>query len=148
MRSRSAGIPSETRYARAAVARRSPNARLYSAVPVSSQCPSIVTAQLVYRFSSAALSSRAFWPSRLRSLLSSSKKTGFSGELRFKSSSEADEIASFGTGSGGTTVGSGTGSGGVGGRFGVAVPVVGGGGIAGRTTGGVFFPHARVVITH
>src|SRR5206468_9677003 len=109
-------MPSDTRYARAATERRSPNARLYSAVPRSSQCPSIVTAQVEYFFNVAALSSSARCASDDRSLLSKSKKTGLSGELRFRSSSDADEIASSRTGSGGTTVGSATGSGGAGGR--------------------------------
>src|SRR3954471_7678343 len=134
-------MPSETRYARAAIARRSPNARLYSAVPRSSQCPSIVTAQLVYRFSSEALSSSAFWFAALSSLLSSSKNTGFSGEFLFRSSSDADEIASSRTGSFGTAIGSETGTGGAGGRAGVE-GVAGGGGGIGRATGGVFLPHA------
>src|SRR3954454_6202568 len=111
-------MPSDTRYARAAAARRSPNARLYSAVPRSSQCPSMVTAQVPYRFNSAALASSARWPSGLKSLLSNSKNTGFNGEFRFRSSSDAEEIASFGTGSGGTLVGSTAGFGGAGGRVG------------------------------
>src|SRR4051812_25705314 len=131
-------MPSDTRYARAAIARRSPKARLYSAVPRSSQCPSIVTDQLGYFFSSAALASSAFCEAALRSLLSSSKYTGISGEFLFKSSSDADEIASSRTGSGGTTVGSLTGSGGAGGRVGLVDAVTGGGGGIGRATGGAF----------
>src|SRR6266487_2131354 len=132
MRSRSAEIPRDTRYARAVTARRSPNARLYSAVPRSSQCPSIVTAQFVYLFSSPAFSSSVFCATGLNSSLSYSKKTGLSGEFLFRSSSDADVIASSRTGSGGTTVGSFTGSGGDGGRAAV-VEVEGGG--AGRRTG-------------
>ena len=50
------------------------------------------------------------------SLLSYSKNSGFNGELRLMSSSDADAIASSLTGSGGTMVGSATGSGGAGGR--------------------------------
>src|SRR5262249_49422436 len=99
-------------------------------------------------FSVAAFSSSARWPSRLKSLLSSSKNTGFSGELRFKSSRDAEEIASVGTGSAGTRIGSSTGCGGAGGLPpGSPVFVVGGGGV-GRATGGFFFPHAAVVSTH
>jgi hypothetical protein len=47
-------------------------------------------------------------------------------------------------GSAGMVTGSGTGSGGAGGRVGVepGVPVVAGGGVVGRATGGCFFPHA------
>src|SRR5262249_11728674 len=71
-----------------------------------------------------------------------SKKTGFSGEFLFRSSSEADEIASSRTGSGGTIVGSATGSGGAGGREDVPAEDVAGCGGAGRATGGGFFPHA------
>src|SRR5579862_6864865 len=129
-------MPSDTRYARAATARRSPNARLYSAAPRSSQCPSMVTVQVGYFFKMAAFALSTAWPSALMSLLSRSKKTGFIGELRFRSSSDADEIGSSWTGSGGTTAGSATGSGGAGGR--VAGVVDAGGGGVGRTTGGGF----------
>src|SRR5207253_5591987 len=72
------------------------------------------------------------------------KNTGASGEFLFRSSSEADEMASSRTGSGGTIVGSLTGSGGAGGRPGAAGAADGGGG-AGRATGGVFLPHAAVI---
>src|SRR5262245_1696037 len=75
---------------------------------------------------------------------SSSKITGFNGELRFKSSSDADEIRSSRTGSGGTMVGSLTGSGGAGGR--VLAAVFGGGGGAALTTGGCFLPHPAATI--
>src|SRR5262249_47620152 len=132
-------MPSATRYARAAAARRSPRARLYSAVPRSSQWPSTVTAQLAYFLSKPAFSSRTLWLVGPRSLLSSSKNTGFSGELRLRSSSDADEIESSGTGSGGTIVGSRTGSGGVGRGFDAGCVVAGGG--IGRATGGGFFLH-------
>src|SRR5436190_8292621 len=132
-------MPSDTRYVRAATARRSPNARLYSAVPRSSQWPSIVTAQLGYFLSTDALASSAAWPFASTSALSYSKKTGWSGELRFRSSSDAEAMRSSRAGSGGTTVGSAAGSGGAGGRCAGAV-VAGGGGI-GRATGGVFLPH-------
>src|SRR3954467_7939747 len=140
-------MPNEIRYARAAIARRSPKARLYSAVPRSSQWPSTVTAQLVYRFSSAAFSSSVFWFAALRSLLSSSKYTGFSGEFLFKSSSDADEIASSRTGSGGTATGSRTGSGGDGGRAGAVPGALAGGGGMGRARGGIFLWHAARVIS-
>src|SRR5712691_7964672 len=137
-------MPSDIRYARAAMARRSPNARLYSGVPRSSQWPSIVTYQLVYFFNAEAFAFRTAWPSALTSLLSSSKNTGLSGELRLRSSSEADAMVSSLTGSGGTTMGSATGSGGAGGRAAegaAAFAVVGGGG-AGRATGAFLPPHA------
>src|SRR5438132_10109171 len=127
-------MPTDTRYVRAATARRSPKARLYSAVPRSSQCPSIVTVQLGYFFRTAASASSAAWPAALTSALSSSKNNGLSGELRFRSSSEADAMASSRAGSGGTTVGSATGCGGAGGRVPGAVVVVGGG--CGRAMGG------------
>src|SRR5262245_46223060 len=108
----------------------------------------MVTAQLGYFFNVAAFSSRVFCASALRSLLSYSKNTGFSGELRLRSSSEAEAIASSRTGSGGTTVGSATGSGGAGGRELPLVDVVpGGGGGIGRATGGVFLPHAATLMT-
>src|SRR5262245_50667513 len=131
-------MPSDTRYARAATARRSPNARLYSAVPRSSQWPSIVTVQVALRLSSAAFSSSVFCPSPDSSSLSYSKKTGFSGEFLLISSSDTDDTSSGRTGSGGTTVGSGTGCGGAGGRvvaFVVAGVVDGG---VGRRTGALF----------
>src|SRR5438128_10811756 len=128
-------MPTDTRYVRAATARRSPKARLYSAVPRSSQCPSIVKVQLEYFFRTAASASSTAWPAALTSALSNSKNNGLSGELRFRSSSEADAMASSRAGSGGTTVGSATGCGGAGGRVPGAVDVVGGGG-CGRAIGG------------
>src|SRR5262245_46124828 len=109
-------MPSAIRYARALTARRSPNARLYSAVPRSSQWPSIVTAQLPYFLSSEAFSFSVCWASVDSSSLSYSKKTGLSGEFLFRSSSDAAAMASSRTGSGGTEVGSATGGGGGGGR--------------------------------
>src|SRR5262245_59425742 len=143
-------MPSDTRYARAAPARRSPNARLYSAVPRSSQWPSTVTIQLEYFFMSAAASSSVLCPSRLKSALSSSKNTGFNGELRLRSSSDAAEILPVGTGTAGTLRGGATGSGGAGGRLGSPPPpaAVGGGGGIGRATGGVFLPQATAATTH
>src|SRR5262245_10857905 len=120
-------MPSDTRYSRAASARRSPNARLYSAVPRSSQCPSMVMIQAPYFLSTSALELRTDWPSDVTSELSYAKNTGRNGESRFRSSSDFDPIASSATGSAGTTVGSATGSGGAGGR-GAAEPVEAGGG--------------------
>src|SRR5262245_36057261 len=96
-------------------------------------------AQVEYFFSSAALASRTERPSSVISLLSYSKNSGFSGEVRLMSSSYPDSMLSSLTGSGGTIVGSATGSGGDGGRD--ADPVVPGGG-AGRGTGAFFPPHA------
>src|SRR5205823_14745485 len=55
---RSAATPRETRYSRAAPARRSPRARLYSAVPRSSQYPSIRTSMWGFALSHSALASR------------------------------------------------------------------------------------------
>src|SRR5438093_7123665 len=143
MRSRSAEIPRDTRYARAVTARRSPNARLYSAVPRSSQCPSMVTAQVGYFFSTAAFSSSVFCAAPESWLLSNSNITGFSSELRLRSSSDADAIVSSRTGSDGTMVGSLTGSGGDGGR---PVGEDGGGGI-GRATGPGFLWQAATLIS-
>src|SRR5260370_21901593 len=130
------------RYARAATARRSPRARLYSAVPRSSQCPSIVMVQLAYFFNSAAFALSVVCPCALTSLLSSSKNSGCSGELRLMSSSEAERMASSFTGSGGTIDGSATGSGGAGGRVVELPPVAEGGGGTGRTFGAVVLLHA------
>jgi hypothetical protein len=56
-------------------------------------------------------------------------------------------MESFGTGSGGTIVGSATGSGGAGGRVGEVEAVFSGGG-AGLVIGGAFFPHAAAVSPH
>ena len=63
-----AGTPSETRYDWAVTARRSPSARLYSAVPRSSVCPSIVTVQLAYLRSNSAVSSSVARASGVSSL--------------------------------------------------------------------------------
>src|SRR5581483_8118598 len=60
----------------AALARRSPSARLYSLVPRSSQWPSIST-RLSFDFSHAALASRVFASLGRMSYLSKSKKTSF-----------------------------------------------------------------------
>src|SRR5439155_23880121 len=98
-------------------------------------------------FNVAALSSSARCASDDRSLLSKSKKTGLSGELRFRSSSDADEIASSRTGSGGTTVGSATGSGGAGGREAGVVVLGGAGGGIGRAIGVCFLAHAATLKT-
>src|SRR3954464_8417715 len=102
----------------------------------------MVTVQPGYCFSTPALSLSARCASDVRSLLSYSKNAGLSGEFLFKSSSDAAEIASSRTGSGGTIVGSATGSGGAGGWFGA---VLGGGGGIGRVTGAVFLPQAAAL---
>src|SRR4030095_4563856 len=78
----------DARYALTALARRSPSARLYSAVPRSSQCPSTVIAHVEYFFSTSASAVATARPVSSSSALSSGKKIGFSGELRFKSSSD------------------------------------------------------------
>src|SRR5262245_50775840 len=87
------------------------------------------------------------WPSADRSLLSRSKKTGLSGELRFRSSSEADETDSSRTGSGGTIAASRTASGGAVGRAPVSFPADGGGGAVGLAIGGFFLQSAAVITT-
>src|SRR5580693_8745975 len=104
----------------------------------------MVITQDVFRFSVAASSSSAARAATVRSLLSYSKNAGLSGELRLRSSSAADEMASALTGSCGTTVGSATGSGGAGGRAavdGADAAATGGGGM-GRATGGLLPPQA------
>ena len=68
-----------------------PSARLYSAVPRSSQCPSIVITHDLYFFITSALPSRIFCASPEISELSKPKNTGLSGEFLLISSSEADE---------------------------------------------------------
>src|SRR5262249_11738528 len=127
-------------------ARRSPNARLYSALPRSSQWPSIVTAQVGFCFIVPAFSCSTACACSVISELSYSKNTGLSGELLFRSSSEADRTLGSRTGSGGTVTGSRTGSGGSGGRVMVdgtpaAAPVGAGGGFT-FATGGGFRPQA------
>src|SRR5437899_1435664 len=105
----------------------------------------MVTVQLGYRFRTVAFSVNAVCAGVSSSALSRAKNTGLSGELRLRSSSDADEMESLGTGSGGTTVGSATGSGGAGGRAAAVDAAAGGGGGAGLVRGGVFFPHAAAV---
>src|SRR5688572_6900986 len=80
-------MPSETRNVFTAIARRSPSARLYSAVPRSSQCPSMVTTHFAFFFRISALAEIVSRPASSTSELSRVKKTGFRGELRFRSSS-------------------------------------------------------------
>src|SRR5579862_8165828 len=75
---RSAGTPNCTRKSLAAVERRSPNARLYSADPRSSQWPSTTTEKFgscwKICFNKAASLVRASRPSDRISLMSKSKK--------------------------------------------------------------------------
>src|SRR5688572_28810766 len=99
---RSGGTPSDTRNVLTAMARRSPRARLYSGVPRSSQCPSMVTTQLEYFFSTSAFSAAVARPASSSSALSTPKNTGFSGELRLRSSSVRLEIPSSASGCCGT----------------------------------------------
>src|SRR5580692_2415284 len=100
--------------------------------------------QLGYFFRTAALASRTPGASPAISLLSYSKNTGLSGELRLMSSSVADAMRSSRSGSGGTMVGSATGSGGAGGRAADdGVEGAGAGGGIARATGGFFLPHAE-----
>src|SRR5262245_1619672 len=64
--SRPAGTPRLTRYSLTALARRDPSARLYSALPRESQCPSTLTCVLVHFFiQSAFLCSAPFASSRI-----------------------------------------------------------------------------------
>src|SRR3982751_1123620 len=134
-------MPSDTRYCRTDRARRSPSARLYSAVPRSSQCPSTETIQVGCCFIVSAFLASTAWPSLLISALSNSKNTGARMPVLLISSSEPmsalDTEGSGGTATGGASV---TGSGGAGGRL--AVMSSGGGGGVGRAIGGVFFFHA------
>ena len=82
---RFAGTPWLTRYAFTASARRVPRARLYSALPRESQCPSTLICVLVHRFSqSAFLWSGALASSRIVDS-SRSKKTSPSGRSLFSS---------------------------------------------------------------
>src|SRR5262245_8358471 len=143
---RSPGMPRETRYVFTVTARRSPSAKLYSAVPRSSQCPSIVITHEGYLRNVAALLCTTAWASLSSSALSRPKKAGLNGEFRFRSSSERPPIESSPIGSGGT------------GRFsspacvagaraggGAGVVTAGGvltGGGAGRATGDCFLAHA------
>src|SRR5688572_5868513 len=137
-------MPSDTRYVRAATARRSPRARLYSAVPRSSQCPSIVIAHVGYFFRTAAFACSISRPASLTSALSKAKNTGCRGESRFKSSSDRPDTSSLANGGGG--IGSRIGAGGSAGR--VAVLDEGGGvGGGGRATGGCAFLHPAAPIS-
>ena len=133
-----------TRYARAASARRSPSARLYSAVPRSSQCPSMVIVQVAYRLSTTAFSSSTDRAGGPISSLSSSKNTGL-GRVAVQVVERRRRNASSRTGSGGTMVGSFTGSGGAGTRVPEAGVTGGGGGIC-RATGGCFLPQPAATI--
>src|SRR5687768_16750551 len=134
-------MPSDTRYWRTDSARRSPSARLYSAVPRSSQCPSIETIQVENCFSVSAFLVSAAWASLLISALSNAKNTGWRMPFLLISSSEPMSALEM-PGSGGTLTGgaSAIGSGGVGGRVSVAVS---GGGAVGRATGGFLPPQAE-----
>src|SRR5437773_7940548 len=87
-------MPSATRYVLTATARSSPSARLYSAVPRSSQCPSIVTTHVGYFFMMSALPETITRPASSSSELSSPKKAGLNGESLFRTSSERLPIVS------------------------------------------------------
>ena len=73
-------MPSETRNVFTAIARRSPSARLYSAVPRSSQCPSMVTTQLWIFLHDLGIRRGCRTSGSSRSALSTVKNTGFSGD--------------------------------------------------------------------
>src|SRR5258705_3870272 len=135
-------MPSATRYVLTATARSSPSARLYSAVPRSSQCPSTVTTHVGYFFMMSALADTIARPASSRSELSSPKNAGLNGESRFRSSSERLPIASSliaGTGIDSSTRSAGRG-GGAGGP-GVDVAAAGGGAVD-ATGAGFFFAQA------
>src|SRR3954464_12116181 len=122
-------MPSDTRYVLAASALFSPSARLYSAVPRSSQCPSIVITHDGYFFRRAALVLKACCAVPSTSKLSRGKNTGWNGEfLLMMSRSPLTSGSSVIRGSGGIGVVSGTGVGGAGGGAGVGGPDGGGGG--------------------
>src|SRR3954469_21471011 len=108
----------------------------------------MVTVQVGYCFSRPASPLSARCASLVSSLLSNSKNAGFIGELRFRSSRDAEVIRSSRIGSGGTTVGSATGSGGAGGRPDASLATGGGGGGEGRATGGFLPPHAASISEH
>src|SRR6188508_2033732 len=142
-------MPSETRYVLAERARRSPKAKLYSAVPRSSLCPSIVTAHVEYFLSTSALAIRTFCPSSSMASLSYLKKTGaripFLLTVSISSPASGSEET---TGvSGGSTGG---GSGGVGGAGRVGVTDPGNcpgcedGGVVPPATGGFLPPQAAM----
>src|SRR5690349_6306968 len=120
------------------MARRSPSARLYSAVPRSSACPSMVITQVEYFLMISALALSACCARLSTSELSKAKNTGWNGEFLLMSPMSRDEIGSSATGSGGTGRGSDTGVGGAGGRFASGVDEATGGGV-GRAIGGAGF---------
>ena len=124
-------------YSWAANARRSPSPRLYSGVPRSSQCPSMVTTQVGYRMSRSAFASAVLRPRSSSSELSSPKNTASSGDSRFNSSSVRLANSSSGVSTGGTT-GGGAGGGGTGRGAGARSSAAGGGGgdVSGATGGG------------
>src|SRR5262249_30030689 len=74
---RRASIPCATRYVMAALALRSPSARLYSLVPRSSQWPSISRSWVGLAFRWLAWGSSVLAPSRRTMALSKSKKMSF-----------------------------------------------------------------------
>src|SRR6266487_6780529 len=134
--SRPAATPRFVRYSFTAFARRDPRARLYSALPRESQCPSTLTCVLVHFFiQSASFWSRPFASSRI-SDLSRSKRTSSSG--RSSLSCATDLRAKISSSVRGRGAGAGAGGGGAGGGGGVTGAVgVGGGGGAGAA-GGTF----------
>src|SRR5688572_16839237 len=97
-------MPSDNRYVLTATARRSPSARLYSAVPRSSQCPSTVIIHVGYLRITAAFAVTTARPASSSSALSSAKYAGLNGESRFRSSIDRALMPSsaIATGSGGT----------------------------------------------
>src|SRR5262245_31268143 len=90
----------------AALARRSPRARLYSTVPRSSQCPSISTSWPAFALSQLAFSSRTFEASGLMLYRSKSKKMSLTLALTAKSLGAGRAV---GAGVAGAAVGAGGG---------------------------------------
>src|SRR5688572_31670086 len=137
-------MPSDSRYVLTATARRSPSARLYSAVPRSSQCPSTVIIHVGYFRITAALAVTTARPASSSSALSSGKNAGLNGESRLRSSSDRALMPSsaIASGSGGTGNASVVGLG-AGGDAGVTGPPVGGTGCV--SGGGCALLHAAAV---
>src|SRR5262245_28817544 len=119
----------------AALARRSPKARLYSAVPRSSACPSTRTSSSGWALRYVALASSTFASFGRILDLSKSKKMSFSASLGANSAGRGAAGgggAGVGAGAGGGAAAGGGGGGGAGAGAGVAA---GGGGGAGVGAG-------------
>src|SRR6516162_1333627 len=132
--SRVPATPRLTKYSLTALARRAPSARLYSALPRESQCPSIVEAVLPHFLSQSASRCSGGLASSRSSALSRSKYTSWSGRSAFNCSSDfcakiCSSVSALGRGAG---AGAGGGDGG-GGGAGVTAGGGGGAGAGGET---------------